>query len=179
MMDIYKSRKNRPPHWFVSNAIYIVTGSILNKQPLLDSEGKRQHFCETLSARAKSLGWALDAWSVMTNHYHFVAGSPENALTLEVLIQGLHSITAKFINVEDGTPGRKVWYNYWDTCIRTEASYYARLQYVMMNPVKHGLVQNPEDYPFSSYRYFLENSEPEFRKEVLVCSEDAQVLDDF
>lgn len=178
-MDVYKPHRNTPPHWFVSNAIYIVTGSTLYRQPLLDSAEKRQHFCETLISRTKSLNWSLDAWSVMTNHYHFVARSPENVLTLKTLIQGLHSISTKFVNTMDGTLGRKVWYNYWDTCIRTDASYYARLQYVMMNPVKHGLVQNPEDYPFSSYRYFLENANPEFRKEVLACSEDAQVMDDF
>jgi hypothetical protein len=53
------------------------------------------------------------------------------------------------------------------------------MRYIMMNPVKHGLVQNAEDYPFSSYRYFLENSEPEFQKMVLACTADAQVEDNY
>ena len=79
----------------------------------------------------------------------------------------------------DATPERKVWYNYWDTCIQSEASYCARMLYVMMNPVKHGLVQKPEDYSFSSYKYFLENSKPEFRKMILSSTKDPQVEDDY
>ncbi len=179
MVDVYKPHLHTPPHWFVSNAIYIVTGSTLDKKLLLNSEEKCRQFCETLISRAGLLKWSLDAWAVMPNHYHFVARSPENAVTLKSLIQGVHSISAKFVNQMDATPGRRVWHNYWDTCIRSETSYYARLQYVMMNPVKHGLVQNPEDYQFSSYKYFLESSESELQGKVLSCYGDAQIADDF
>jgi putative transposase len=178
-MDIYKPHLNTPPHWFVSNAIYIVTGATLHKKPLLDTDAKRANFCETLLERARILGWAIDAWAVMREHYHFVARSPENAFSLKALIQGVHSINAKFVNQIDQMPGRRIWYNYWDTCITSETSYYARMLYVIMNPVKHGLARNPEDYPFSSYKYFLENSEPKFQKMVLSCVDDAQMVDDY
>lgn len=174
-MDIYKPHKNSPPHWFVSNAIYMVTGSTLYGRPLLDSDAKLINFYETLMERAGILKWSLDAWAVMPTHYHFIARSPEDALSLKALIQGIHSINAKFVNGIDGTPGQKVWYNYWDSCIQSERSYFARMRYVMMNPVKHGLVQRPEDYPFSSYRYFLENTTPEFQKLVFSCTDDAEV----
>jgi putative transposase len=121
----------------------------------------------------------VDAWVVMPTHYHFIARSPENALSLKALIQGVHSINAKFVNRMDGTPGRKVWYNYWDSCIQSERSYYARMRYVMMNPVKHGFVENAADYPFSSYKSFLENSESDFRKAVLACTDDVEIVDDY
>lgn len=174
-MNIYKPHKNTPPHWFVSNTIYMVTGSVVYGKPLLDSDEKLANFCETLFERAKLLNWSIDAWFVMPTHYHFIARSPEDALSLKALIQGVHSINAKFVNRADGTPGRKVWYNYWDSCIQNEASYLARMRYVMINPVKHGLVQNPEDYLFSSYKYFLEDSEPEFRQRVLATGDDVQM----
>ena len=174
-MNIYKPHPHSPPHWFVSNATYMVTGSVLSGKPLLDSDEKLVNFCETLFERAQILNWSVEAWFVMPTHYHFIARSPENALSLKALIQGIHSINAKFVNRMDGTPGRKVWYNYWDSCIQTERSYHARMRYVMMNAVKHGLVENPEEYGFSSYRYFVENSEPDFRKLVLSCAEEVQV----
>jgi putative transposase len=158
----------------------MVTGSTLSKEPLLDAEEKRANFCEALIERTTVLGWVLHAWVVLKNHYHFIAQSPENALSLKLLIQGVHSISAKFINRIDDTPGRRIWYNYWDTCLQTEASYYARLNYVILNPVKHGLAQNPEEYPFSSYKYFIENSEPDFQKMVLSQPiDDLEISDDF
>jgi len=174
-MNIYRPHPHAPPHWFVSNATYMVTGSVLYGKPLLDSDEKLANFCETLFERAELLNWSVEAWFVMSTHYHFIGRSPEDAFSLKALIQGVHSINAKFVNRMDGTPGRKVWYNYWDSCIQTERAYHARMRYIMMNPVKHGLVENPEDYGFSSYPYFFENSEPEFRKAILSCAEEVQV----
>ena len=174
-MNIYKPHKNTPPHWFVSNAHYMVTGSVLYGKPLLNTNEKLANFCETLLDRARILDWTLEAWFVMSTHYHFIARSPENALSLKELIQGVHSINAKFVNRKDGIAGRKVWYNYWDSCIQNEASYLSRLRYVTMNPLKHGLVQNAEEYPFSSYKYFMENSEPDFQKRVFASHENIKV----
>lgn len=177
-MDIYKPHLNTPPHWFVSDTIYMVTGATLYKEQFLDSDAKRANFCETLLERAKDLNWSMKAWAIMPNHYHFIAQSPENAISLKILIQGIHSINAKLVNQIDQTPGRRVWYNYWDTCIRTEQSYYARMNYVTLNPVKHELVENPEDYPFSSYGYLLKNTEPEFQKLVLSQSIAGEKIED-
>jgi hypothetical protein len=53
------------------------------------------------------------------------------------------------------------------------------MRYVMMNPVKHELVQNPEDYPFSSYKYFLDSSALDFRKAILSCTEEVQIEDNY
>jgi putative transposase len=178
IMDIYKPYPHNPPHWFVSNAIYMVTGSTLYKKPFLDKEEKRANFLKTLFERSNILGWVLHAWVVMKDHYHFIAQSPDNALSLKMLVQGIHSINAKFVNRVDNAPRRRIWYNYWDTCLQTERSYYARMNYVILNPVKHGLVDNPEDYPFSSYRYFVENTEPDFRKMVFSQPIDDLQIDD-
>ncbi|MCL4824919.1 MAG: transposase, partial [Anaerolineales bacterium] len=166
--------------WFVSNAIYMVTGAVLYKQSLLNTDEKLANFCETLLERSKILGWELDAWFVMQHHYHFIGRSPKDARSLKSLIQAVHSINAKFVNRIDGTPGRKVWYNYWDSCIQSEKSYRAHLNYVIMNPVKHGLVQHPAEYQFSSYRWFYQNVEPDFRELVLnESTDDENILDDF
>ncbi|MCC6300406.1 MAG: hypothetical protein IT314_14020 [Anaerolineales bacterium] len=36
-----------------------------------------------------------------------------------------------------------------------------------MNPVKHGLVKNAEEYPFCSYNWFLEKADRDFREAVM------------
>ena len=41
---------------------------------------------------------------------------------------------------------KKVFYNYWDTCITYENSYFTRLNYIWYNPVKHGYVDSPEKW---------------------------------
>ena len=179
-MEIYKVYPHNPPHLFRPRAIYMVTGAILWKRHLLDRDEKKQHFCETLFERATLLGWEIEAWAVLSNHYHFVAQAPEEATTLKSLIQAVHSISSKYVNRLDGTPGRRVWYNYWDTCITHETSYLARLHYVHLNAMKHGVVDRAEDYPFCSYRWFIENAERDFCHRVLAQPCDfLHVKDDF
>lgn len=39
---------------------------------------------------------------------------------------------------------------FWEHHIRDEADYWAHVRYCWMNPVKHGFVARPEDWPFSS-----------------------------
>jgi putative transposase len=71
------------------------------------------------------------------------------------------------LNASDNTHGRQVWHNYWDTCVRTEADYWTRFNYVHYNPIKHGYVKQLSDWPFSSYGYYLKHRGEELLLDVL------------
>jgi putative transposase len=62
------------------------------------------------------------------------------------------------LNCLDATPGRKVWYNYWESVITYDASYFARLNYVHQNPVKHGLAAVASQYRWCSAAWFERQS---------------------
>ena len=151
---------------FLPNAMYMVTGAILHNQHVLNEDRKKQLVLATLLKRSESLGWHLEGWAILNNHYHFIAKALQKASTLSKLIQQIHSITAVEINKWDNTPGRQVWFNYWDSCLTYEKSWLARLHYVHMNPVKHGLAEDAYDYPFCSYRWFMEQSDNELKQQV-------------
>ena len=106
---------------------------------------------------AADFGWQLEAWTVFSNHYHFVGHSPADQDTAENLprmLGLLHEKTARWINKLDNAPGRKVWHNYRETRLTYEKSYLARLNYVHRNPIKHGLVSAANQYPWCSARWF-------------------------
>jgi putative transposase len=125
-------------------------------------------------------GWTLDAWAVFSNHYHFVAVSPKDARNLRTMIQRLHSEATRLLNERDGCEARHVWFQYWDTCLDFAASYYSRLNYVMNNPVKHGLAARAEDYSHCSARWFMLNAEKSYYRRVTSYRFDrVRVVDDF
>jgi putative transposase len=158
----------------------MVTGSILHNQPLLVENRRKEFVLLTLLERTGLLGWELQAWSILNNHYHFIARSPENSTNLSKLIRQIHSITAIEINRCDNTPGRQVWFNYWDTCLTYEKSYLARLHYVNMNPVKHKLVDDAIDYPYCSYKWFIEEGDETLKEQVFSQPIDrVNIVDDF
>jgi putative transposase len=164
--ETYKVYPHNPPHLFINGSVYMVTGATLSKAPILKTDRHKSSFCDTLFERAKVRGWELQAWVVLDNHYHFIAQSPENAKSLVRLIRELHSITAIGFNQLDDIAGRTVWYNYWDSCINYETSFLARLNYIHQNPIKHGMVEKAEDYPFCSYRWFITKGDSELQRKV-------------
>jgi len=180
MKDESKPWHHRPLHVFVPATMYMVTASTLHKERYFSDRERLSLLQSVLFEVADFYGWLLQAWAVLSNHYHFVAQSPEDAETLRSLIQRLHSQSARRLNEMDQVRGRQVWFQYWDTCLTSEKSYYPRLNYVHNNPVKHGVVPAAEQYPFCSAAWFLREAEPAFRRKVESFRYDRlNVMDDF
>ena len=93
MDDTYKTYPHNPPHYFVPNAMYIVTRSLLYRKRLLIDDQHKSLVLEILLERALYWGWELEAWAVLENHYHFIARAPQNPLSLAKLIRQLNSKT--------------------------------------------------------------------------------------
>jgi putative transposase len=169
-----------PTHRLDSAGAYIVTAATYRKEPLFNSAKRLNLLWEQLLGLLAQHGWKLEAWAVFPNHYHFVALARENAETLPRLIGNLHTITAREINRLDGTPGRKVWFQYWDTHLTYPRSYLARLNYVHCNAVHHGLVREAAKYPWCSAGWFERQAERPFYQTVMrIPSDKVNVRDDF
>jgi putative transposase len=156
MEDVFKKAPHNPPHLFRPNAIYMLTASTYENKPFMATAERKTDFHNAFLEAAKIYQWTIIAWVILHDHYHAILESPENPLSLSKFINSYHKFTARRWNTQDRLYGRKVWWNYWDTCIRTQEGYLNRLRYVFWNPVKHGLVDDPATYSFSNYGDFLE-----------------------
>ena len=132
-----------PPHRLSESGVYFVTARAREQKHLLHTTERRDWFEQMLFDAAHDAGWQLEAWAVLSNHYHLVAHSPPvGASTLAPMLQKLHSLATKRLNAEDGNPGRtRLWQNYRETHLTYPHSYLARLNYVHQNPRHHGLVR--------------------------------------
>lgn len=137
----------------------VTTGTHQNL-PHLNTPERLDFFLESLFARAIEFGWELRAWAVLANHYHFVAVSPPDPVSLRKFLGKLHMQTARQINLWDNAPGRKVWFQFWDSRITFEKSYLARLHYVHYNPALHVVVPLAENYEWCSASWFARNASP-------------------
>lgn len=155
-----------PIHKITQAGAYMVTSGTLGKQRLFDTPEKLSLLQHRLFELAGRYDWLLQAWAIFSNHYHFVALAPSDPKSLQVLVRHLHSLTARELNQTDGTAGRKVWFQYWDSRITYEKSYLARLNYVHRNAVNHGLVADPTAYAWCSAAWFERSAEPAFYKTV-------------
>ena len=152
-----------PSHHLGERGVYFVTASTYQKEQLFRSSERLAVLHRGLLRVASDFRWELEAWAVFSNHYHFIARSPEtddNAESLSDMLGLLHANTARWVNRLDGKKNRKVWQNYRETKLTYQRSYLARLNYVHQNAVKHGLVAMANQYPWCSAAWFEKSASP-------------------
>jgi putative transposase len=118
----------------------------------------RQRVFKTQNDYKQYLSWlkeysdrnALDIWAycLMPNHVHFVC-VPQNNDSLARTFNALHMRYAQYINKKQGMSGH-LWQGRFYSCILAEKHLFAAVRYVENNPVRAGLVKEPDEYPWSS-----------------------------
>jgi putative transposase len=144
-----------PPHFGGKKNTFLITGACYDHRPILSSPDRLTEFSEAfLRGIHNVLGASVQAWVIQPNHYHVLL-----SVDLDILrpwIGRLHNGKSTQWNREDGTPKRKVWHRFSDRGIRSEGHYYATLNYIHANPVKHGYVEHASDWPWSSLHEYIE-----------------------
>lgn len=169
-----------PVHRLLERGVYMVTAGTYEKRFYFNTPARLTLLQDRLHSCATELGWTLQAWAVMANHYHFIAGSPDEPSSLRRFLNKLHMTTAKAVNQLDQTSGRKIWFEYWDTHLTFERSYLARLRYVHENPVHHRIVSDAQQYRWCSAAHFAETAPHSFGRTVAAMPIDnLEVKDDF
>ena len=92
-------------------------------------------------------------------------------------IRKLHKDSSRILNKIDNTSGRKIWYQYWDHCIRDEEDFYKHFNYIHNNPIKQKKVKNIEElylYKYSSFNTWIKKKGREW---INFCFSDYPILD--
>lgn len=102
----------------------------------------------------------IDAWVVLPEHLHCVWTLPDGDADLSVrwslikagfsrrLPKSEHRSASRMRRGERGIWQRR----FWEHALRDERDFAAHVDYVHINPVKHGLVADPADWPYSTAR---------------------------
>ncbi|MDO9424562.1 MAG: transposase [Methylobacter sp.] len=106
----------------------------------------------------------IDAWVVLPEHLHCVwtlpAGDDDNANRWRVIKQGFSKalpITERRSAVRVARGERGIWQRrFWEHVIRDDEDYAAYIDYCHINPMKHGLVKQVADWPYSTFHRYVE-----------------------
>ena len=101
----------------------------------------------------------VDAWVVLPDHLHTVWTLPEGDADFE---NRWRTIKQRFSRALDVTERRSqvrlrrgergIWQRrFWEHAIRDERDFAAHVNYCWVNPVKHGYVAHPVDWPYSNW----------------------------
>jgi putative transposase len=119
---------------------------------------------EVVQAVRQRHPFLIHAWVVLPEHLHCVIELPPDdadfATRWRLIKMGFSKALPKTerrsaVRIARGERG--IWQRrYWEHAIRDDADYRAHLDYVHINPVKHGLVGRVRDWPYSTFHRLVE-----------------------
>ncbi|MEN8177012.1 MAG: transposase [Pseudomonadota bacterium] len=112
----------------------------------------------------RSRPFHIDAWVVLPEHMHCIWTLPEGDADYSSRWKAIKIRFAKQIpkteqrsQVRLRRGEREIWQRrFWEHTIRDEQDYEAHMDYVHINPVKHGLVESVRDWPYSTFHRHVE-----------------------
>jgi REP element-mobilizing transposase RayT len=110
----------------------------------------REMFLRQVGRAAQRHRWSVHSYCLMTNHYHLVLQLADGGLSRGMC--ELNSGYALSFNARHGRSNHVFGRRFWDERFETDAHYFAACRYVVLNPVRAGLVDEPGAWPWSSYR---------------------------
>jgi len=123
-----------------------------NRNAVFVADEDYQFYLENLLEWKQKLGIKLYGWCLMTNHIHLIVeptGEPES---LSQLMKRLSGRQAAYTNKLEGRCGSLWQGRFKASPIQRDGYLLACLRYVELNPVRAGMVNAVEAYPWPSYR---------------------------
>lgn len=131
-----------------SDKTYFVTTDTWERRPLFNSERMARLFLEKLYGYRQQGRFAVHEFVVMPDHVHLLI-TPRGT-TLERAVQFIKGGFSHAVSAELGSK-MEIWQRgFSDHRIRGSEDYRLHVQYIRQNPVRRGLAQRPEEYPYSS-----------------------------
>ncbi len=130
---------------------HFVTFSCYRRRPLLHSAtayGVFERELEPVRVRRRLL---VAGYVLMPEHVHLLVGEPRRS-SLSVAIQVLKQQASR--KLKQRAEGQFWQRRYYDFNVWSEEKRIEKLRYMHRNPVARGLVEKPEDWPWSSFRHY-------------------------
>jgi putative transposase len=152
-----------------SGYLHFITTSCFQRLPVLGIAASRDLFLQVLEQARRRYRFVVVGYVVMPEHLHLLLSEPERAdlsMVMQVLKQGFaRRLLCQLRRSGDRVPGelcklilnqQHVWQRrFYDFAVCSAEKRQEKLHYIHQNPVRRGLVLEPEQWPWSSARDYL------------------------
>ncbi len=143
----------RPLRIEFSGALYHVTARGDRRAQIYASDEDRRRFLALLGEVVGDFNWLCYAYCLMDNHYHLVIETPDANLSKGM--RQLNGVYTQWANRRHDRVGHLFQGRYRAILVDREPYFLQLARYVVMNPVRAGVVKRPADWPWSSHAAVL------------------------
>jgi len=149
---------SRPLRIEFPGAVYHITSRGNGKQKIFFKDNDRKIFLNLLWEVVEREKWICYAYCLMDNHYHLLVETRRPNLSRGM--RELNGIYAQKLNYIRNSVGHVFQSRYKSILVEKDNYLLELCRYIALNPVRAGIVENPEDWKWSSYRATLGLTEP-------------------
>ncbi|MBI5626428.1 MAG: transposase [Nitrosomonadales bacterium] len=144
---------SRPIRIEFPDALYHVTARGDRREDIFEDDLDRQAFLDTLEQVITQFNWICYAWCLMDNHYHLLIQTPD--VNLSKGMRQLNGVYTQASNRRHLRVGHLFQGRFKAILVESDAYLLELARYVVLNPVRAGMVKKPADWEWSSYRASL------------------------
>jgi putative transposase len=137
----------------LDDGFFHITARGVNKTDIYFDAEDRRTFVAIFGAAVRRHFWDLHTVCLMTNHYHLVIESTVGHMSRGM--QWLNGAYGQIFNKRWDRSGHLFGGRFYSKPIEGEEQLVETCRYVIWNPVRAGLCEKPEDWPWSASRYGL------------------------
>ncbi len=149
---------SRPLRIEFPGALYHVTARGNRREAIYEDDKDRRLFLDGLGDVVDRFNWLCHAHCLMTNHYHLVVETPDGNLAKGM--RQLNGVYTQTINRRHGRSGHVFQGRYTAVLVDADAHLLELARYVVLNPVRAGMVGDPGKWKWSSYRATAGKAKP-------------------
>ena len=140
----------RPLRLEFPGALYHLTARGNGRAAIFLNDSDRRAFLSILGDVVERYNWICHAYCLMNNHYHLLIETPD--ANLSEGMRQLNGVYTQSFNRRRGSVGH-VFQGRFKSIIVDKDSYLLELcRYIVLNPVRAGMVGHPKEYPWSSFK---------------------------
>ena len=143
----------RPLRIELAGGLHHVTSRGDRREDIYLNDADRRAWLETLSQVCSRFNWVCHAWCQMTNHYHMVIETAEGNLSLGM--RQLNGVYTQTINRSHDRVGHVFQGRYKGILVEKDSYLLELARYVVLNPVRAGMVRDAAAWPWSSYHAMI------------------------
>lgn len=140
----------RPLRIEFPGAIYHVTSRGNAQASIFLDDIDRSTFLAVLGLTMRRFNVICHAYCLMTNHFHLLLETPD--ANLSKAMRQFNSVYTQAFNRRHGRVGHVLQGRFKSIIVDRDAYLLELCRYIVLNPVRAGMVKEPGKYPWSSYR---------------------------
>ena len=140
----------RPLRIEYPGAIYHITSRGNARERIFLEDADRLIFLEVLGSVVKKYNWLCHAYCLMDNHYHALIETPDPNLSLGM--RQLNGVYTQSFNRRHSRVGHVFQGRYKSILVQKDEHLLELCRYIVLNPVRAGMVNQPKEWVWSSYK---------------------------